>query len=139
MRLVRSVLLLAAVLLLVAVADRAAAQFSIGGDPRVDPNDFRITTFASGLNFPNGLARLSDGSILVATSNPNGYGAYWFSSGELLRFTDTNDDGIADGPGQLMYSDPVGVWTGLAGTGDMVVIMSAQDCATRTQALQVNR
>ena len=35
MRLVRSVLLLAAVLSLVAVADPAAAQFSIGGDPRV--------------------------------------------------------------------------------------------------------
>src|SRR3989440_544700 len=138
MRLVRSVLLLAAVLLLVAVADRAAAQFSIGGDPRVDPNDFRITTFASGLNFPNGLARLSDGSILVATSNPNGNGAYWLSSGELLRFTDTNDDGIADGPGQLMYSDPVGVWTGLAVTGNMVFIMSAKDGENRIIVLKMN-
>src|SRR6266702_910961 len=101
MRLVRSVLLLAAVLSLVAVADPAAAQFTIGGDPRVNPNDFRITTFASGLNFPNG------------------NGAYWLSSGELLRFTDTDNNGIADGPGQLMYSDPVGVWTGLAVAGNM--------------------
>src|SRR3989440_3260685 len=138
MRLVRSVLLLAAVLLLVAVADRAAAQFSIGGDPRVDPNDFRITTFASGLNFPNGLARLSDGSILVATSNPMGRGTYWASAGELLRFTDTNNDGIADGPGQLMYSDPVGVWTGLAVTGNMVFIMSAKDGANRIIVLKMN-
>ena len=44
---VRSVLLLAAILSLVAVADPAAAQFTIGGDPRVNPNDFRITTFAT--------------------------------------------------------------------------------------------
>ena len=138
MRLVRSVLLLAAVLSLVAVADPAAAQFTIGGDPRVNPNDFRITTFASGLNFPNGLARLSDGSILVATSNPNGNGAYWLSSGELLRFTDTDNNGIADGPGQLMYSDPVGVWTGLAVAGNMVFIMSAKDNANRIIVLKMN-
>src|SRR4051812_19805833 len=44
-----------------------AAPFTVGGDPRVHAQDFRITTFASGLNFPNGMARLSDGSILVAT------------------------------------------------------------------------
>src|SRR5947207_2433424 len=138
MRVVRCLLLVAAVLSIIAVADPAAAQFSIGGDPRVDPNDFRITTFASGLNFPNGLARLSDGSILVATSNPNGNGAYWFSSGELLRFTDTNNDGIADGPGQLMSSDPVGVWTGLAVTGNMVFIMSAKDGANRIIVLKMN-
>src|SRR2546429_5755096 len=138
MRLVRSVLLLAAVLSLVAVADPATAQFTIGGDPRVNPNDFRITTFATGLNFPNGLARLSDGSILVATSNPNGNGAYWLSSGELLRFTDSDDDGIADGPGQLMYSDPVGVWTGLAVTGNMVFIMSAKDGENRIIVLKMN-
>src|SRR5437762_1734925 len=138
MRVVRCLLLVAAVLSIIAVADPAAAQFSIGGDPRVDPNDFRITTFASGLNFPNGLARLSDGSILVATSNPNGNGAYWLSSGELLRFTDTDNNGIADGPGQLMYSDPVGVWTGLAVAGNMVFIMSAKDNANRTIVLKLN-
>src|SRR5213080_1851076 len=113
MRVVRCLLLVAAVLSIIAVADPAAAQFTIGGDPRVNPNDFRITTFATGLNFPNGLAQLSDGSILVATSNPNGKGTFWASSGELLRFTDNDQNGIADGPGQLMYSDPVGVWVAM--------------------------
>src|SRR5439155_22596264 len=138
MRVVRCLLLVAAVLSIIAVADPAAAQFSIGGDPRVNPNDFRITPFASGLNFPNGLARLSDGSILVATSNPNGKFTYWASSGELLRFTDTNGDGIADGPGQLMYSDPVGVWTGLAVTGNIVYIMGAKDGENRIIVLKMN-
>ena len=140
MRLVRSLVALAVCVSahVAGTVAPAAAQFTIGGDPRVNPADFRITTFASGLNFPNGLARLSDGSILVATSNPNGNGAYWFSSGELLRFTDTNDDGIADGPGQLMYSDPVGVWTGLAVTGNMVFIMSAKDGENRIIVLKMN-
>jgi hypothetical protein len=114
MRLVRAlVVVLAAALSTLAAADPAVAQFTIGGDPRVNPNDFRITTFASGLNYPNGLARLSDGSILVATSNPNGSGTFFASSGALLRCTDTNRDGIADGPGQVMYSDLLGVWVAL--------------------------
>ena len=32
----------------------------------VDPADFRVTTFASGLNYPYGMQQLSDGSLLVA-------------------------------------------------------------------------
>ena len=138
MRVVRCLLLLAAVLSIVAVADPAVAQFSIGGDPRVNPSDFRITTFASGLNFPNGLAQLSDGSILVATSNPNGHGTFWASSGELLRFTDTDKNGIADGPGQLMYSDPVGVWVAMKVAGPFVFITSAKQGLERITVLRMN-
>ena len=123
MRLVRTlVVVLAAALSILFAADPAVAQFTIGGDPRVNPNDFRITTFASGLNYPNGLARLSDGSILVATSNPNGTGTFFASSGALLRFTDTNSDGVADGPGQVMYSDLLGVWVALKVAGPLVFI-----------------
>jgi hypothetical protein len=65
---------------------------------------------------PNGLARLSDGSILVATSNPSG--SFFNSSGALLRFTDSNDDGVADAVPQVMYADPVGVWVGLKVAGN---------------------
>ena len=28
--------------------------FAVGGDPSVNPADFRVTTFASGLNYPKG-------------------------------------------------------------------------------------
>src|SRR5437016_9123413 len=77
-----------------------AQPFTVQG-PGVDPNDFRVTVFASGLDFPLGMAKLSDGSLLVGISQ----GANYFnSSGKLLRFTDTNDDGIADGAGALLYS-----------------------------------
>lgn len=132
------VVVLAAALSTLAAADPAAAQFTIGGDPRVNPDDFRITTFASGLNYPNGLARLSDGSILVATSNPNGSGTFFASSGALLRFTDTNRDGIADGPGQVMYSDLLGVWVALKVAGPLVFITSARESSERITILRMN-
>jgi glucose/arabinose dehydrogenase len=139
MRLIRAlVVVLAAALSTLAATDPAVAQFTIGGDPRVNPNDFRITTFASGLNYPNGLARLSDGSILVATSNPNGTGRFFASSGALLRFTDTDGDGIADGPGQVMYSDLVGVWVALKVAGPLVFITSAQQHSERITILRMN-
>jgi glucose/arabinose dehydrogenase len=95
----------------------------------VNPNDFRITTFASGLNFPTGMVQLSDGSILVATSNPTG--SYFNSSGTILRFVDANGDGVADGPGQVMYTDPVGVWTDLRTAGNLVFVTSAKPNADR--------
>jgi len=136
MRLVRRLSLLAACLVSLAAADPAAAQFAIGGDPRVNPNDFRITTFTSGLNFPTGMVQLSDGSILIATSNPTG--SYFNSSGTLLRFVDANGDGVADGPGQVMYTDPVGVWTDLRVAGNLVFVTSAKQNAGRITILRMN-
>jgi len=48
------------------VARRAHAAvgqpaFCRWGDPSVNPADFRVTTFASGLNYPHGMMTLSDG------------------------------------------------------------------------------
>src|SRR5436305_411634 len=34
--------------------------FGVGGDPIVNPADFRITTFTQGLNYPHGMTTLSD-------------------------------------------------------------------------------
>src|SRR5205809_5992350 len=78
-----------------------AQPFTVQG-PGVNPTDFRITPFASGLDFPLGMAKLSDGSLLVGVSQ----GANFFNStGKIVRFTDTNQDGIADGPGTVVYSN----------------------------------
>src|SRR2546430_14596175 len=77
-----------------------AQPFTVQG-PGVNTNDFRVTTFASGLDFPLGMAKLSDGSLLVGISQ----GANFFSStGKMLRFVDANDDGVADGPGTVLFS-----------------------------------
>jgi hypothetical protein len=75
----------------------AAHALNIGG-PGVNPDDFRITTFASGLNFPYGMQVLSDGSLLVATSNPvdPSNPSFFNSVGELIRLVDSNGDGVAE-------------------------------------------
>src|SRR5439155_1993192 len=93
-----------------------AQPFTVQG-PGVNSNGFRITTFASGLDFPLGMARLSDGSLLVTISQ----GANYFNStGKLLRFVDANDDGIADGPGTVLYANLPGSQTAVRGAGNLV-------------------
>src|SRR5438477_12405144 len=87
-------------LLLGGLSFAAAAPFSIHG-PGVKSNDFRITTFASGLYYPLGMARLRDGSVLVAVSE----GArYWSSVGKLIRLGDGDGDVLDDGHGPVPYS-----------------------------------
>jgi hypothetical protein len=72
---------LAAILILALLTLKTAgADLVIGGDPRVDAADFRITTFASGLNYPLGMAQLADGSIMVAVSNGSGYSSRRYSA-----------------------------------------------------------
>src|SRR5688572_19433904 len=126
---------LAFLVVLIAGAGTAAAQFAIGGDARVNPDDFRITTFASGLNFPTSLVRLPDGSILVATSNPSG--SYFNSTGTLLRFVDADGDGVADGPGAVVYSDPIGVLTGFQTAGNLVFLTSVKAGQERISILRM--
>ena len=73
------------------------SPFTVGGDPSVNPSDFRITTFASGLNYPDAMLTLSDGSMLVGVSNAGGSTGYGNSSGKLLRFVDANGAVHRDG------------------------------------------
>src|SRR5262245_4503262 len=66
------------------------APFVLQG-PGVDTNDFRVTTFASGVSFPLGMAQLSDGSLLVTVVSGTNY---FNGTGSLIRLTDTNFDGV---------------------------------------------
>ena len=96
----------------------SAAPFTIQG-PAVNSNDFRITTFATGLDFPLGMAKLSDGSLLIAVS----HGADYFNStGAVIRLTDTNHVGIADGPGTALYTNLPGSLTDLRVAGSLVLV-----------------
>jgi glucose/arabinose dehydrogenase len=108
------------------VPTAAAAPPAVGGDPRVDPAEFRVTTFAAGLNFPTGMQQLGDGSVLVATSNPTAGGSFFSSTGALLRLRDGNGDGVAD-----VQSDLTPV-AGLPGT--ITTIRQAGDLLFATHA-----
>src|SRR5579883_2617710 len=114
------------------------SPFTVGG-PGVNPADFRITTFASGLDYPNGMLTLSDGSLLVGVSNPvAGSSSYYNSSGELLRFTDTNGDGVADNPsGEVLYNGLPGQVTALHQAGEFILATSSLPGSERISVLRV--
>jgi glucose/arabinose dehydrogenase len=88
--------------------------------------DFRVTAFATGLNFPYGLDRLGDGSLVVATSRPTlPGGGYFATTGELLRFVDGDGDGIADGPGTVLYTGLPAALTAVRRAGSLLFVSSA--------------
>ena len=112
----RCVLVLLAAFLCLRAA--GAAPFTVQG-PGLNATDFRITTFASGLDFPLGMAKLSDGSLLVAVSQgPN----FFNSTGQLLRFADSNQDGVADGAGSVLYTGLPGSQSALRVGGNLVFV-----------------
>ncbi len=96
-----------------------AQPFNLVG-PGVDPSDFRITEFAAGLNYPVGMASLSDGSMLVAVSN----GSQFFStrSGSLIRLADTDGDGVSDVQQTLVDDVPGGKLTSLRTINDLLFV-----------------
>jgi glucose/arabinose dehydrogenase len=86
-----------------------------------DPGKFRVTTFASGAGFVHSMQKAADGSVLALSST--GFGAG--SSGKILRFVDADNNGIADGPGQVVYSSS-GALTGLVKVGDLYAVGNQQ-------------
>lgn len=110
---------LAAVLLAHLLVRPATAQFTLQG-PGVNPGDFRITTFASSLNFPVGMSELTDGSVLVATSNGSSF--FGSTTGSLIRLADTNGDGIADDRQTLVGNVPGGRLTSVRRAGTLVAV-----------------
>lgn len=96
----------------------AAVPFTLQG-PGVRPGDFRVTTFATGLDFPVGMAKLPDGSLLVALSQ----GANFFSStGKVVRLVDANQDGVADDAGSVLYSGLPGSQSAIRVAGSLVIV-----------------
>jgi glucose/arabinose dehydrogenase len=110
--------------------------FAVGGDPIVNPADFRVTTFASGLNYPHGMTVLSDGSLLVAVNNPNGGSSFFDSTGRLLRFTDSNGDGVADDAGQILFDNLPGEVTALHQAGEFILATSSAAGSERISFLR---
>ena len=102
------------------IALPVGAQFAVGGDPRVNPDDFAITVFADDLNYPVGMVELEDGSILVAVAN----GTSFFSSasGQILRLVDADDDGVAESRTVLVEQLQIGGPTALKKVDDLLFV-----------------
>lgn len=94
------------------------APFSVHG-PGVKASDFRITTFATNLSYPLGMARLTDGSLLAAVSDGTSFGN---STGKLVRLVDMDQDGIADGPATVLYTGLPGGQTSLRIGGNLIFV-----------------
>ncbi len=111
-----------AVALLLAAQDAVAVvPFTVQG-PGVNPTDFRVTTFASGLNYPLGMLELPDGSLLVTVTQSNNFFAT-SPPGKLVRFTDTDGNGVADNAGTTLYSNLPPTPTNIRIAGDLVFVI----------------
>ena len=97
---------------------RAAVPFSLQG-PGVNPAHFRVTEFATGLNYPVGMAELPDGSILVTSTDGPGY---FTSNARLLRLRDADQNGVADGPPTVLFNGLSGGITSVRIGGNLVFV-----------------
>ncbi len=107
----------------------AASPVLNAANPLVDLSQFRVTTFATGIDFPTSMARLGDGSLLVGSTLPtqsfsgdSGYLNFYTGSGRLLRFTDTDANGVADGPAVVVASGLAGAITSVQTFGGIVAV-----------------
>jgi len=129
------VVLLAAIAVAPGPVASATETLPIGGDARVNSADFRVTVFASGLDYPYGMVELADGSILVASSDPDTSNLFE-STGQLIRFVDADANGVADDAGTVLFTGLPATVTGLAVAGDLVFVASS---ALETPGISVLR
>jgi len=99
-------------------ASGVAAPFQVRG-PGVNSNDFRITVFATNLNYPLGMARLTDGSLLVGVSDGSSFDN---SVGRVIRLVDADDDGIADTAPAILYTGLPSGQTSLRRGGNLIFV-----------------
>ena len=92
--------------------------FTVQG-PSVNSNDFRVTVFAAGLDFPLGMLKLPDESLLVVVNQGASFST---STGKLVRLTDTNQDGVADGAGTVLYSGLPASQTAVRAAGRLILV-----------------
>ncbi|MDX1978720.1 MAG: hypothetical protein SFV51_00525 [Bryobacteraceae bacterium] len=118
------------------LASPAAAAPILASHPAI-PAPLQISTFATGLNYPYGMHVLADGSLLAATSSPVSGGASLFGSNlQILRFTDTDGNGVADGPATVVFNGPGGPATGMAGAGNVVAVATGTNTGSSILLLQ---
>ena len=112
-----------------------ASPLTFGGD-LAGPETFQVTVFASGLPYPYGIAELPDGSLLVGINEATG-GSYFGSVGALVRFTDEDDDGVADGPPVSLVTGLPGAMSAVRVAGDLVFAVDTLPGDARISVLRL--
>lgn len=105
--------------LLTFAANASAQPFTLQG-PGLDPDDFEITTFAEGLNYPVGMVQLDDGSILTAVSNGSSF--FGSSRGSIIRLADTDGNGVSDVQQTLFSNVGGGKLSSIKRAGDIIAV-----------------
>jgi hypothetical protein len=71
------------------------------------------------------MTTLPDGSLLVGTTKPNskaGFTAFYLGSGQLIRFTDVGNTGVADNGGVVVASGLAGAVTSVRNVGGLIAV-----------------
>jgi hypothetical protein len=90
--------------------------------PGVNPSEFRLTTFATGVGYPVGMVELDDGSLLVGATDGNPFLGINSPTGRLVRFVDADQDGVADDEeGDVLIDGLVGGLAAVRRAGDLIV------------------
>ena len=100
------------------IEGQSAVPFVLQG-PGVNPAHFRVTEFATGLNYPIGMAQLPDGSILVTSTDGPGF---FSSNARLVRLVDAGQDGVADEPPVVLFNGLNGGITSVRIAGTLVFV-----------------
>lgn len=116
-------LIFSSILILLGASDNSANALSISDNSTFSSDEFRITEFASNLNYPSGITQLSDGSLVVGINQ--GERGFFNSTGQLLRLMDTNQDGIAESNNQqVLFNGLPGGITSIKQAGDLFFVSS---------------
>ncbi len=114
----------------------SSEALTLSGKSNIKSSDFRITTCATGLNYPTGAIRLNDGSLLVGTSAPNPGGNFFNNSvGEIVRLVDSNSDGVSDSRSTIFSGLRAGI-SGISQAGNLIFATSFESGFQRISVLQ---
>jgi hypothetical protein len=108
--------------------------------PNFDATTFagqlKVTTFASGLNYPTSMQSYN-GGILVGTTN-GVFSTGAAGAGQLLLLTDTNHDGVADQTVNLTPAGGLlGEITSVRQAGNLLFVTSGGNINTPTPTIQI--
>jgi hypothetical protein len=100
-----------------------------GFDATAYATQLKVTTFASGLNYPTSMQQYG-GGILVGTTN-SAFLTPTTNTGHLLLLTDTNNDGVADQTNDLTPAGglPGGI-TSVRFAGNLLIVTSNTNTTT---------